>query len=142
MSDIIRRGLLFFTVFAQDEDDVLVVGATELPAIAGGRGPAVEHRYARVRGVVRIFRVGEIERELGADLDDGLFGGWEGEPVVIAREVDYPVARPEPAGASPDAVLVSVEEVAENPEAFVGRQVILSGIIVEALGARSFVLHE
>lgn len=38
-------------------------------------------------GTVRIFRVLEVEKDLGIDLDDGDFAEWEDEPAIVADSV-------------------------------------------------------
>lgn len=46
-----------------------------------------EGQVVRVEGVVRRFRVVEVERELGVNLDDELFVDIENEPVIVATQV-------------------------------------------------------
>lgn len=41
-----------------------------------------------VRGEVRIFELAGMERDLGYDLADETYYGWEGKPVIMASEVE------------------------------------------------------
>ncbi len=44
-------------------------------------------QVVRVEGVVRRLQVREVERELGVDLDDDVFVDVEGEPAIVATQV-------------------------------------------------------
>lgn len=75
--------------------DLLVVSRQDLRDAQGqpltttvyGRDPV------RVSGTVREFNLAEIEREIGADLQDDRFTRWLGKPVVVATSVAAPPAR-------------------------------------------------
>lgn len=55
---------------------------------AGGALPDLdEDQPVRVMGVVRQLDLTELERELGADVEDGLFGDWEDTPVIVAESI-------------------------------------------------------
>lgn len=60
------------------DDDLLVVGATAPRAIT-------EDDLVQVTGEVRQFTLVDVERDLGADLDDEVFARWENRPVVVAQ---------------------------------------------------------
>ncbi len=75
--------------------DLLIVSRQDLRDAQGrplttsvyGRDPV------RVTGTVREFKLAEIEREIGADLEDDKFTRWLGKPVVVAGSVAAPPAR-------------------------------------------------
>lgn len=71
-------------------DKVLVISRNALIPV-GGAGD--DYLYdtgdrVQVQGTVRSFQIDDIERDLGIDLVDSMFMGWEGKPVVIAEIVD------------------------------------------------------
>ena len=135
-------GLILWTIFAPDEAEIPVVGARDLGAIVGGEaGELAEDNLVQVRGIVRIFRLADIEREIGADLDDAAWREWEGQPVVVATEVDRTVVRPF-GEEFVDARLATIERLEDEPNLFVGQRVVLTGEIDERLGVRGFVLEE
>ncbi len=79
-----------FTIGTQDEaagGTLLVVGAREMSQILEGQ-ELEGNEVAQVQGTVREFNITEIEDEIGADLDDGAFEEFEGEPVIVADTVD------------------------------------------------------
>ena len=47
----------------------------------------VKGNVVQVTGSVRIFRLLEIERDLGRDLDDSTYAGFEGQPVIMAQQI-------------------------------------------------------
>lgn len=143
LAALVILGLILWALFAGDEAEVPVIGAREFPAIQAGEAGAIgADNLVQVRGVVRIFRIADIEREIGADLDDGLYEDFEGRPVVIATEVDRVVTRPQFDPAFANARLVTIDRLAEEPNLFVGQRVVLTGEVEELLGARGFVLTE
>lgn len=56
-----------------------------------GVGPVVKNPKAgervSVRGVFQNFKIDAIEKELGVDLDEGIFGQLENKPGIFARQV-------------------------------------------------------
>ncbi len=143
LAALVLLGLLLWALFAGDEAEVPVIGAREFPAIVAGEAGAIgADNLVQVRGVVRIFRIADIEREIGADLDDNLYRDWEGKPVVIATEVDRVVTRPQFDPGFANARLVTIDRLTEEPNLFAGQRVVLTGEVEELLGARGFVLTE
>src|SRR3712207_5498318 len=81
--------------------ELLVVGARTLPEWVGNDFAnsgffdddddydELEGAVARVSGTVRRFNLADVERELGMDLDDELFGDFDGEPVLVASSARF-----------------------------------------------------
>jgi hypothetical protein len=46
-----------------------------------------EGNLVEVLGRIEIFRLADYERQFGVDMDDRLFRGWEGRPVLFASSV-------------------------------------------------------
>ena len=80
-------GMNAFVIGADDlDDDLLIVSADPIP-VAEGRmdtAPFAEGDEVRATGIVEAFRVADLEAKYGFDLDDGLFGGYDGLPVLVA----------------------------------------------------------
>ncbi len=68
------------------DNDLLVIGAK------GAKTWAFDDQWlndtVRVTGTVRVFKVEEIEREFGYDLDEARFEQWENKPVLVASSVE------------------------------------------------------
>ncbi len=136
-------GLILWALFAADDEEVPVIGARDFGAIVIGEpGDLAEGNLVQVRGIVRIFRIADIEREIGADLDDAAWEEWEGKPVVVATEVDRTVVRADFADEFANARLVTIDSLTDDPNLFVGQRVVLTGEIEERSGPRGFVLEE
>jgi hypothetical protein len=73
-----------------DDDNLLVVTARPPQALEPRltQTPLAADNVVEVRGPVRRFNLADFEREIGADLDDDTFDGWEGRPAIIARSLD------------------------------------------------------
>ena len=138
-----------FTIGGDDfigEDELLVVGANDLPQLIGrselpGR-PAGELLAAddvvQVTGPVRRFDLAAVEREIGFDLDDGLFAEWAGRPAVVARTVRLsPRLDVEPAG-----VPVALPDLADDPDRYFGGRVTTAGRVTRVLGPSAVVLND
>ncbi len=142
LAALVILGLILWALFAGDDEELPVIGVREFPAIlAGERGAIGADNLVQVRGVVRIFRIADIEREIGTDLDDGLYEDFEGRPVVIATEVDRTVLRPAIADEFDGGRFVTINRLTEEPNLFVGQRVVLTGEVEEVLGPRGFVLE-
>ena len=109
------------------DDEVLVVGANQLPA-----GQANE--VVLVTGTVSNFNMADAESQLGIDLDNNLFTDWDGRPAIVARSIDV---TPLTAGA---AQAVQLEAITESPGRFQGQLVSTWGSIDRVIGPRSIVL--
>jgi hypothetical protein len=79
-----------------------------------------------------------VEGEVGADLDDERLRRWAGMPAVIATRL-HPTPR---VTAGAGAVTVSLTAVADDPSAYLGKRVSVSGEITDVYGARAFVLGD
>ena len=118
------------------DDELLVVGATRLPAVQGraAEEPLLEDDLVMATGPVRQFNLAEVEREVGFDLDDGLFRDWAGRPVLIARSLELSPGVP---GAG---IATTIEEITDDPAAFFGATVTVGGTVDRMVGPRAFVL--
>ena len=81
--------------------DILVVHN-----LTGGAGPALgEGASVQVTGPVRRFDLAKVETEIGADLQEGLYTGFNGKPVIVATAVEratiVPAQQPPQSAASP-----------------------------------------
>lgn len=66
------------------------LGGGELLVVVGDAAPEgtlEEGQSLTVTGMVRQFRLQELEGGLGFDLDDGIFAGWENRAVIMAESV-------------------------------------------------------
>ena len=132
-----------FTIGGEDflgTDELLIVGAQQLPNIVEGVEGEVEvgqDDIVQVTGEVHEFNVTEIEDEVGYALDDGVFGEFEGEPVVVAKEV-FLTPRVERAGEQ--GVGADISDITDNPEEFFGQSLTVEGIVGETIEANAFVL--
>jgi hypothetical protein len=67
-------------------EELLVVSATRIAEVPSlGSNAPLDERWAQATGTVRRFALADVERELGVDLNDARFVGWEGKPVVVAN---------------------------------------------------------
>ena len=66
------------------DDPALIIGAT--PDLLAGSAWAVDQQVI-VTGVVRGMVIADLEAELGYDLADELYAGYENFPVIVASEV-------------------------------------------------------
>jgi hypothetical protein len=102
-----------FTITEEDifgDDNVLVLNATGEPFNLSNEEN--EEIQILVRGDVARLVFADLEREYSLDLDPNLYVDYEGEPVLIANSL---ALSPEP------------EEITENTEQFLGKQVTIVG---------------
>lgn len=88
-------GTRAFTVNDPDiigNDNLLIISRQPLQAVGGGGDDLLykENDRVTVSGPVRIFRIKEIEDDLGVDLDDDAFLQWEGRPALIVNSINSP----------------------------------------------------
>ena len=124
-----------FTIGGDDfigEDELLVVGANQLPAIQGrpGAEQLAENDVVTVRGTVRRFVLADVERDLGVDLEDNLFRDWADKPAIVAQQISVTPRRTGQQITDLNAIFNE-----QNKEALVGRQVRLTGLRVQAVAA-------
>jgi hypothetical protein len=128
-----------------DAATVLVVGAPE-----GAMRPAGE--TIQVTGTVYQFDLAEIEQSAGYDLQDELFADYEGEPVIVARDVQAPTGTGTGEGgqttsgagneATPAGPAVTVPEILANPSAYRDTPTDVRGTVEQVIGQGSFALKE
>jgi hypothetical protein len=148
-------GLRAFTIEDGDllfDDALLVVTPVPVRALPAWRLPAVDERDVRVTGTVRRLDVPGLERTLGIDLDDELFAGWDGRPVVVATAIDgltlagpplygVPPAR-DAAGAADASDELTAADLADDPGAYFDRSIRLRGEVTDVLTRRALVLDD
>lgn len=84
--------LRVFTVSGTDgiaDQPLLVIGLDEDPRVYGRAvgAPLDERDTVRATGMLREFKLAEVEAELGIDVGDAVLAEFEGRPVVIADEL-------------------------------------------------------
>lgn len=126
-------------------DDLLILGAEDLPQIVAGIdeefitdepelvGP---NDVVQITGTVGQFEVNATEDEVGSDLDEDLFAQFEDEPFLIAEEI-FLTPRVDRAA---ETLRTHVEDIMGNPADFVGATVIIEGAVVETLEPRVFAI--
>lgn len=72
------------------DPNVLVISKAPIVPVGGGDDESMFTNEDRVRvvGEVRRFSLRDVEEELGSDLIDEEFEDWEGEPVIIAENIE------------------------------------------------------
>jgi len=129
-------------------EQVLVLGAQKLQQIAEGvpEGEPFEVQQqdlVQATGTLQEFNLSEVENEIGYDLDDNLFGDWEGEPVLVA---DSFVLTPQQGGGTTTAQQQGIDAglpiILDEPEEFYGRNVTVSGAVARVINPNAFVIVE
>lgn len=69
-------------IFGVGDNQILIVRETQTAGVSISLGTKVE-----VIGVVRLFNLLQMERELGTDLNDNAFKKYQDAPVLIARTI-------------------------------------------------------
>ncbi|MDP8922022.1 MAG: hypothetical protein M3O34_04000 [Chloroflexota bacterium] len=145
--------------FVLEDDDLLfdeglpVVATNPLVGPAGRviEPDAIVDRFVWVTGTVHQFNIRAFEDQLGLDLDDEVWAEWRGQPVIIATSISYAPGFVGPVGAAPGVAgpfeFVTVDDIAENPAAYVGQTVRVNGEVEEidepvGVGYRSFALED
>lgn len=130
---------------------VLVIGAEPMDAL-GATGMASPAELAddtvQVTGTVRMFNLTEVERDVGADLNDQAFAGWEGRPVIVASNLDRTAIRdtgatpgdPVVAGARQPAATMALVDLSANPAEFYGRDLMVEGVVRNVISPSAFVI--
>jgi hypothetical protein len=78
------------------------VGGEALLVTSADQANVEPDQNVQVTGTVQQFNLGEFEDEYGFDYDEGLYGDFEGEPVIVADSVE-PLAGAESEGAGAEA---------------------------------------
>ncbi|WP_052056017.1 hypothetical protein [Myxosarcina sp. GI1] len=78
-------------------------------------------------GTVREFVIADIEREYGIDLDDELYVDYENRPAIVADSV---------------ALAPTIEDLAENPDAFYNQTIAVEGEVGELFSSNTMSLYE
>jgi hypothetical protein len=125
-----------FTIEDSDalfDDDLLVLSNRPLRMLDAWPGAnALDEQVVAARGEIRWFDLEAFEDELGVDLDDGLFDGWDGKPVLMASFVDL----------APRISNVSIDDILDEPEHFIGQPVVVDGEVDDVLGLRAFTVED
>jgi hypothetical protein len=105
---------------------------------------------------VQRFVVGDIETELGYDLQDELFADYTDRPVIVAAQAELIAPPVDEAGASPepgatatttvtgtvDGLTTTVAAVVSNAERFIGETVTIREEVNSVVGPSAFTLDE
>ncbi|MDP9480443.1 MAG: hypothetical protein M3R38_33080 [Actinomycetota bacterium] len=127
------------------EDDLgggtlLVVGAGPLPEIVAGEEQIGPEDAVQATGDVRPFNLVEFEEDIGADLDDAAFSEFEGQPAILANQLDMTPDAAD-AGEPAGAVQATLSDITDNPEEFYGQTLTVDGgAVAEVLNPDSFVI--
>jgi len=81
----------------------------------------------QVTGEVRQLVIADFEQEYGLDLDPDLYVEYEDRPAIVAESIAF----------APDP-----EEVSENPEAYYGQVIAVSGEVGEQIDLNTFTIQE
>ncbi len=65
-----------------------VIPSNEAVFAQGGGSQAAQNQSIVVTGTLRLFNLGAIQDEIGADLQDSQFSQYAGQPVMIANKVE------------------------------------------------------
>jgi hypothetical protein len=143
-------------VFMIEDDDLLfdeeMVVVSSRP-LAGNTGQAMdlgdfEGRRALIRGTVHQFNAAAFEDRLGIDLMNEDLDEYAGQPALIATSIVLDPNLYGPYGGmtdpSPQAQMqsVTIDQITDNANAYVGRRVTVAGEVGEALGPRSFTVED
>ncbi|QIN78376.1 hypothetical protein GBA65_07390 [Rubrobacter marinus] len=125
-------------------EGLLVVGAQQLDQIVEGvpEGEAFEIQQqdlVQATGNVREFNLNEVEQEVGYELDQGVFGEFEGRPAVVA---DSFVLTPQAGGTTmmQQGTNVGITEIVDQPAEFYGQNLTVSGAVAEVIDPNTFVI--
>lgn len=105
-------------------EEVIVFNATGTPFVVPDDEPTEE---VQVTGEVQQLVIADFEREYGLGLDPALYAEYEDRPAIVAQSI---VLAPDP------------EEVSEEPQAYYGQTIAVSGEIGEQLSPDTFTLEE
>lgn len=122
-------------------EDLLIVSASNIPVPPGTErdeaAAVLEDDLIQTTGTVQELIIVDVEEELGIDLDDELFADFEGEPAIVAQNINLtPRLSNLPTGA------ISIEDITDDEDAFDGQQVSLTGEASELIGQQAFMLGE
>jgi hypothetical protein len=117
-------------------DDVAPVEGTTARLRPGGR--------LWVTGTVRRFDPG-VDEDLGVDLDPGLWDSLRSRPVIVAKLLQgEPPGRPSAGTASTASTdpSVTLAHLADDPAAYLGKRVVVAGMVSDVLGRQAAVLED
>ncbi len=95
----------------------------------------------QVTGPVRLFNLADVEKELGADLDDAAFAPYAGRPAVIAQSVDLTPYMGQ-AASNEGFADITLDEITQDLAAYAGQRVVVSGGINVVLNNRAFTIAD
>ncbi|NJN59604.1 MAG: hypothetical protein HC879_20030 [Leptolyngbyaceae cyanobacterium SL_5_9] len=105
-------------------EEVVVFNASGTPFLLP-EGEITER--VQVTGEVRQLVIADFERDYGLDLDPDLYVDYEDRPAIVAESIAF----------APDP-----EEVSENPEAYYGQVIAVSGEVGEQIDLNTFTIQE
>lgn len=73
-------------------DDPEIFGGDDVLILAPNSAPVADDATVTVTGVVQQYDQSELEQTLGIDIDDALNAQLDGQPVIVAEQVDATTA--------------------------------------------------
>lgn len=125
-------------------DDPALLGGDDILVTTAQAGMTVrEGDQVWVSGVVREFDRAALGQETGYDYTGEVYNPFAERTVIVADNVRVTgQASPGFFGDAWDDNTISFSDVADNPEAYAGQQVTLSGEVSQAIDANSFRMDE
>jgi len=105
-------------------EEVIVFNASGEPFLLPDDEPT---ESVQVTGEVRELVLVEFEDEFGIDLEDDLYADYEDRPAIVAQSIAF----------APDP-----EELSEEPEAYYGERIAVTGVIGEIWSSDTFTIQE
>ena len=135
------------TIGGQDgifEEELLIVGAQPLPELAEGEAVEIAvHDLVQATGTLQEFEVPEFEEALGTELDDNLFGEYEGEPALQASSVALtPAEGGGTTTAMQQGIQASIPTIVDDPAEFYGSSTTVNGVVAETIEPNAFVIAD
>lgn len=112
-----------FTLETETGEPILVLNATGVPFST----PDNEDVPIQVTGEVTQFTLTDAESAYGIDLDEALYGGYEGQPAIVAEST---------------ALAPTTEDLTENPTAFDNQVIAMKGEVRNIYSPDAFSLFE
>ncbi len=131
--------------FVVEDDDLLsaatVAVVTARPILDRQGDPigtgALDDGMVMVAGTVHQFNLAAFEDRLGLEFDDEQWAAWAGRSAIVARYVmpwspmGVPRALP-PAASGRSVLAVTVDQVTDNPDAYYGQTVTVTGEVTDS----------
>lgn len=126
-------------------EQVLILGAQQLDQIVEGlpEGEPFEVQQqdlVQASGTLQEFNLEEVGNQVGYELDDNLFGDWEGETVLVADSFILTPQQGGDATTMEQGVNATLPLITDSPEEFYGQTVTVSGAVAQVIDPNTFVI--